>query len=68
MHYTLLDKYIEKKLRMVFNKANVPFMRVNASDSRMADVTSFVGSTRDSLKQGSTMAMIFPNKGCSDEK
>jgi hypothetical protein len=34
----MLDKYIEKKLRMVFKKANFPLMRGNASDSRMAEV------------------------------
>ncbi len=64
----MLDKYIEKKLRMVFKKDNLPLIRGNASDSRMAEVTFFNESTRDSLNQGSTMAIIFPNKGCGDEK
>ena len=46
----MLDKYIEKKLRMVFKKANLPLIRDNVSDSRMAEVTFFNESTRDSLK------------------
>jgi len=64
----MLDKYIEKKLRLVFNKADFPRVRGNASDFRMAEVGFFNESTRDSLNQGSTLAMLFPNKGCNDEK
>jgi len=37
----MLDKYIEKKRRMVFGKANLPLRRGNASESRMAEVILF---------------------------